>query len=249
LCSDFLTGNAWASQESRRLIIAAVAGALVLPLLALGFVQVRRHAAGRLVSATLLLGLVGMAVASAAVAVIAHRANARLYQPRNMLVLLYPYGIVLLAGCLALPRPVLSRAAVGAILGLTLASTLAVLTVGHDQPTVMSPNPDWRRVAALLQRDAADWGDRPPVVWSRSPVFPLTYYAPRAEVQSTWGGELNVGQLVGAVSAGRRVYVIDDRRWWPLGEAERAALNQRASAALRFSVGQVDVYRLDPVGP
>jgi mannosyltransferase len=243
LCSDFLTGNAWAL-EPARLWIALAAAPAVLTLLVLGGVRLGRSAEGRLVNATFVIGMALIAAAAVVVDTAVSGLHGRIYQPRNLLLLLYPYGIMLLGGAASLPRAWARRAAVALVLGVTLASTVVMVTVHRDRQTVMNPNPDWREVA---RRIAAD-GDGAAVVWSRSPVFPIAYYLPRAEVKATWGAPLDPMQIGADAAHGTRVYVVDDRVWWALDPVALAELAGQIRAVRAFSIGGVDVYRV-PAAP
>jgi hypothetical protein len=231
--SEFLTGNVWGA-EDWHLGAALVALPLVLVLMVLGARRLGRSAEGRLVNATLVLGMLLMALAAALVDVLVAGLEGRLYQPRNLLLLLYPYGLVLLSGALALARGRIAVAAV--VIGVTLASSIAMNTVHRDPATVMNPKPDWREIARLIEADA---GKGRVVAWSRSPIYPLGYYLPGTEVRSSWGPPLDAGVLK-ELPAG--AYVVDDRRWWPLGDEERVLLDDTGFAR-RFGVGHVDVYR------
>lgn len=99
----------------------------------------------------------------------------RLYQPRNLLVVLPWFCIVVGAGLAAIPPGPLRLARTLLPIVLSLCCTVAIRTFRADAVTVNTPNPDWR--GALRWIEAQDGPSRPPVA-SNSMVQPIWYYSP-----------------------------------------------------------------------
>jgi hypothetical protein len=127
----------------------------------------------------------------------------------------------------------------------TMASTVVMITARRDRQTVMNPNQDWREVARRLGAEA---GGKSVVLWSRSPVYPVAYYLSSARVKTTpvWGGALEAGAIAADARGATRVFVVDDRSWWPLDEESVRGLTLALKLERAFSVGRVDVYRVAP---
>lgn len=99
----------------------------------------------------------------------------RIYQPRNLLVILPWFCILVGAGLASTPPGPLRLVRTILPLVLSLCCTLAIRTFRADAVTVNTPNPDWR--GALRWIDAQD-GSSPLPVASNSMVQPVWYYSP-----------------------------------------------------------------------
>jgi hypothetical protein len=152
----------------------AATGIIILPLLCLGLGRLWRTQWARLVVPAFTLPLLFYFIISALLTALS---DIRIYQDRNIIVLMAWYPVVLAAGIDSIQRPRLRAAAAGILLGGALLSTILINTVLSNSWTVMAPNPDWRSAARLL--DAAPGKA---LVLSRTTMLPLEYYARDVEL-------------------------------------------------------------------
>lgn len=152
--------------------------AVVIVLLVIGMRANRASTAGRMVSLVFFLSIFFYLTASA----IFHAAgdSIRLYQDRNLIILLALYPLLLLRGVAEL-RPGLRRAAVAVFIGVAAFSSLLIDTVLADKWTVMAPNPDWQSASRYIDhaqqaRTVHEGREEPMLVISRASLSPLRYY-------------------------------------------------------------------------
>ncbi len=93
-----------------------------------------------------------------------------------MLVAWYP--VVLAAGINSITRARLRTFATTAVLGGALISSILICTILADRWTVLTPNPDWREAAKLI--DAAPGKA---LVISRTAMLPMKYYSKDTELR------------------------------------------------------------------
>ena len=200
---------------------AALSGLILLPLTWLGARVLRRSSSGR---ALLWVGAAGPAFYLAASALlIAVGQRSRIFQDRNLIVLLPWFPVLLGAGIGAIDRPAWRRAAGVLALGGALVMSGLIATVFAGERTVMTPNPDWRSAASIIGTA------RGPVV-SRTPLLPLRYYTPRAHLVEVRGPEPVEEQVWRAVTArpecGGFFVLISDPWWDPVTPEERARIDE-----------------------
>jgi 4-amino-4-deoxy-L-arabinose transferase-like glycosyltransferase len=228
-------------------VYASIGGmVLVAPLLALGARRLWRRAETRVLVLLMAGGVAGMAVTSAVVDALYEGRDHFIYQPRNLLCVLYVFGAVLWSGVERVGWAPARRALACGVCALGLAGSVAMQTLHAEKFTLERARPDWRAMAGVLERDA---GGAAAVVVSRSPVKPLVRYAAgELEVVCTWGAACGVAELAGAAREGRRLYYADDGAWWGVTPAEvdgwRAAYEVREVARL----GRVTLFRLERRG-
>src|SRR5262249_55980570 len=129
----------------------------------------------RLVTLSFLFPLAFFLIASALLHALGD--HTRIYQDRNIIVLMAWYPVVLAAGVESLRKPPLPDVAAGRGLGGALIASILIDTVLADSWTVMAPNPDWRTAARLL-----DDAPGKALVVSRAYLLPLRYYARDVEL-------------------------------------------------------------------
>ncbi len=170
----FPTGNALVPTVRATWPFAALAFA---PFVVLGLLRgvgvLRGSASGRIVLLVLLLPMLIMWAASEAL--VQMRSSVRIFQDRNLLVMLPAVAMTLAVGAFAVRTRVGIVLARWGVLVLALASSIALVTVHRDQRTVMYPNSHWRQAAEWLK--AAQQDASLPIV-SRTPLQPLEYYLP-----------------------------------------------------------------------
>lgn len=105
-------------------------------------------------------------------------AATRVYQERNLLVMMPLYAIVVSAGVMSLGSRARRRALCTAVLALSGACSALMYTVWRDKTTVMVPPPDWRAAARLAEERMAT-GRRVGVV-SQTPLRTMRYYSAAA---------------------------------------------------------------------
>ena len=151
----------------------APAALVLAPLLWKGLRRLSRSPSGRPVNAAFLLPLAFYAVASALLHALGDRT--RIYQDRNIIVLLAWYPLVIASGLAAITSARARTALAALVLGAGLASNVLIITVVQDRRTVSDPNPDWRSAARILREHPG-----PDLVLSRSSMLALRYYTPDA---------------------------------------------------------------------
>ncbi len=201
------TGNAFPPIGRGWFLNGAWISLLVAPLLLAGLFRLARTPAGVLA----LVGLFGppllMMVANEVL--VATGAKTRLYQPRNLLVMLPWFAVALGAGAAAWrewqlrhtnqkkgegPRSGAKDAwfvipVTVAPLVLALVSTLLIRTTQAERETVITPNPDWRGLAAWNRE-----GAEAPVI-TNTMVIPLEYYAPGLSAFQVQGADGRVERI------------------------------------------------------
>lgn len=178
---------------------------VVLPLLMAGARWLARSPAGVLA----LVGLFGppllMMAGNELLVVMGNKT--RLYQPRNLLVMLPWFAVALGAGAVAWrawqvraaqPRVSHRRGAIAwlaiiAPLALALASTVLIRTTQAQRETVITPNPDWRGLAAWNRE-----GPEVPII-ANTMVLPLEYYAPGLRTFQVQGAHDRVARMLAVV--------------------------------------------------
>ena len=245
----FMTGHAFAPLTPTRTWVALGVFILILPLLALGGRTLWRAGRARVLVLLMMFGMGGMALASAVVDALYTGREHYIYQPRNLLCLLYVFAAILWVGVTRV-RPVALRAAVGGVLMTgTLAASVCTLTVHADRYTVDKPRSDWREVVAVIESDA---GDAAVVAVSRSPVQQLEHYSEQIDTCTTWGEPVEIEDLEAAEASAEsadedpELYYVSDLDWWPVLDTE---LEQWRKEYVVREVGRVDrvvIYALDP---
>jgi hypothetical protein len=245
----FMTGHAFAPRTPERTWVALGVFACIAPLLVMGGRALWNAGRARVVVLLMMFGMAGMALASAAVDAMYVGREHYIYQPRNLLCLLYVFATILWMGVLQV-RFTRLRSAVGAVLMTgTLAASLVMLSVHADRYTVDKPRSDWRAVVAAIEADA---GEMTVVAVSRSPVQQLEHYSDQIETCSTWGAPVEIADLEAAeesvdiTEADPELYYVNDLDWWPL---EDGAIEQWESGYIVREVARVDrvvIYALDP---
>jgi hypothetical protein len=174
----FPTGNALVPTVRATWPLAALAFApLVAPALVWGVRRLRLSASGKAVLVTLMAPMLIMWAGSELLVQL--KSGFRIFQDRNVLVMLPGVAICLAVGAFAVRTRIGSRLAKWGLLALTLASSAAMLTINREKRTVMWPNTNWRDAAAWLRAPGRD--ARLPIL-SRTPVQPLEYYLPDRRV-------------------------------------------------------------------
>jgi 4-amino-4-deoxy-L-arabinose transferase-like glycosyltransferase len=214
----------------------AVIGVVVLPLLVAGIGRLGRSRAGVLV----LVGLFGppLLLMMANEVLIGLGAKTRLYQPRNLLVMLPWFAIALGAGASACwarwgistieqgrgfvptAQKVLAWVVIGAPLVLGLASTGLIRTTQVERSTVATPNPDWRGLMAWA-RSSSSAGDNAslPVMISNTALVPLDYYAPESRGIEVYTADGRVERMQSAAreaaGPGGAFFLVHNPHWHP----------------------------------
>ncbi|MCE7972850.1 MAG: hypothetical protein DYG92_00785 [Leptolyngbya sp. PLA1] len=163
----------WFGDREGWVLRAVCVAPLVVPALARGVRTLKASASGVVVLASILWPMVLMFVISEALVLAG--SSMRVYQPRNLLVMLPWFCILMGAGLATIPAGRWRAVRTLLPIGLALCCTIAIRTVRADAVTVNTPNPDWR--GALRWIDAQDGATPHPVV-SNSMVQPIAYYAP-----------------------------------------------------------------------
>jgi uncharacterized membrane protein len=153
----------------------ASTGVILLPLMGLGLRRLWGIGAGRLVVLSFVFPLAFFLIASALLHALGDRT--RIYQDRNIIVLIAWYPVVLAAGIDSIGRRLVRDAAVGVVLGGALIASVLIDTVLDESWTVMTPNPDWRAAGRIV--DAAPGRA---LVLSRTALLPLRYYCKDSEL-------------------------------------------------------------------
>lgn len=170
----FPTGNALVPTVRSTWPLAALAFA---PFVALGLMRgvraLRASGHGRIVLLVLAMPLLIMWAGSEVL--VQMGSSIRIFQDRNVLLMLPAVAIALAVGAFAVRTRVGVALARWGVLALALASSVAMVTIHRDKRTVMYPNSHWRQAAAWLAEPARD--HTLPIV-SRTPLLPLEYYLP-----------------------------------------------------------------------
>lgn len=221
---------------------ARVGVVLVGPGLWAGLRAARGTGAGRLVLLGLLAPMVLMFVGNELLVQTGSRV--RLYQPRNLIVIVPWYALVLGLGAAAPGR--WKWYAAGVPLALALAGSVAMRTLWAGRESVSTPNPDWRGAGAWL-RARDDPGGTRLAVLSNTILMPLEYYAPgRALEQAplTNGLMPDAERLVESLRV-REFVLMDDPFWGPaISAADWVELGQRFEVVERAEFRSLRVARV-----
>lgn len=241
LGGTFMTGHAFAPLSPDRTWMAIGVLVVITPLLILGARELWRGRCTRIIVVLMMIGVSGMAVASAAVDALMEGREYFIYQPRNLLCIFYAFGAILWTG-VARVRPGLLRASIAAVMvGTAIGGSVLMQSTNRGRFTVDKPRSDWRAVAAAIDADA---GGGPAVVVSRSPVVQLERYSARITVQTAWGAGVGVGELRAARGASAAVYYVDDLDWWPITPADVEQWRHEFGVREIARVDRVVVYSL-----
>jgi hypothetical protein len=153
------------------------------------------------------------------------------------------------AGVLAVRPPRLRVAAVGIVLALAVAQTVA-LSVFDDRWTVYKPNPDWRAAARYLGAEIEAGAAGRPVFTTMPNPRPLSYYDARiqdAKAMSPAGRPEEIGRRVGErLGAGVGAYA--ERTFVAFEAHKRALLEAAALRVFPAGDGTLASLRLDERG-
>lgn len=222
---------------------AALSGAILLPLIWLGARALRRSPHGR---AIVWVGVAGPAfyLAASALLILLDR-RSRIFQDRNLIVLLPWFPVLLGAGIGAIGRPAWRRAACVLVLGGASVMSALMVTVLAGQRTVMTPKPNWRAAASFIGTT------RGPVI-SRTPLLPLKYYAPHADLVEARGPEPTEEQIRRALASRPQadgLFVVIWDPWWNPRTPEDEAGLDAFSRPVRVDVPKGLVVQQRQMGP
>jgi hypothetical protein len=246
-----LTGNALQPGDPVRWDAAAVVSlAVALPLLLLGWRALRTRCRAVPLAA---LGIPALLTA-ASLALRFIRPGTQIYQERNLILIIPALAALLVAGSLSLRPRWLRPAALAALLASQFVATMLMVTTHRDAWTVFWPTPDWRGAADWIRRDQLA-GDElsltTPQVFTNSLLEPLEYdqlrHGPLPPLRRPrhQAGE-RIADLIAAdppPPVARTIYVLSDRYWWPLTDAERDELDRRYPRTNTIRLRGLDVYR------
>jgi hypothetical protein len=238
ICLWFPTGNVLPSPPNWWPVPVAATGLILLPLLWHGLRSLSRSTSGRLV-ATAFLAAPAFYLAAG---ILLHWEGSliRIYQERNLIVMLAWYPLVLALGLLSIHRRAIRTALASTILGAGLLATLLTITVLSDASTVMHANPDWRGAGRILAG-----AESTPLVFSRTPLLPLSYYNLRAVPVQLSRDRPPVPELESALAGATTpdFFLISDPLWDPIKEGERAAIDQRFPLISRTELRSLTIER------
>lgn len=240
----FITGHAYFPLYPSRTWAAIAALLLVQPLLLLGARVLWRGGQSRVIVFLMLFGVAGMAGASALIDSMYKGREHFIYQPRNLLCLLYVFSTLLWVGVWRV-RPVMARRGIAFVLLVVGGGASVVMqTVQRDRFTVDKPRSDWRAVAAAIEADA---GGAAVVAVSRSPVLQLEHYSDHIDVSTTWGDEVGVEELETAETRATELYYVNDLDWWPAQSNEVDEWRREYAVREVLRIDRVVIYALDPL--
>jgi uncharacterized membrane protein len=219
---------------------------LIAPLFFLGSRSLARTPAGLLVLAGVLWPLLIMLAANEAL--VLSGSSARLYQPRNLLVMLPWVAVVIAAGAHGLALRSLSLRLRPAILAapilLALVSTILIRTSQADRTTVITPNPDWRGVGAWIRSQDAH---TPLPVICNALLSPIRYYAPGRDAAPIARRSPTLDEVRAAADAHawREFIFVANTHWWPPPTpADYAALTDHYELIARAEFRSLVALRL-----
>lgn len=213
-------GDVYRFDVAGRLPWLVVMGVLVLITLAAGARALINKEASWLALSVLLGPVILMWVLSELL--VASGSSQRVYQTRNLIVIVPWYGVVMMAGAHALPR---GRAWAAGWIALAAASSIAIVTFRRDASTVMMPNPQWRELARVIRADA-NIASTPPGgrigVISTSPLLPLRHYAPELDLVLIPVGADHLAQATRLrhERGWSSVWIINAVRWSPCPDSQ-----------------------------
>lgn len=167
----------------------------------------------------------------------------RMYQPRNLTVMLPWLAIVFAAGVARFPAGWRRWLAGALVLGLTAFSSISMRTWCAEDDTVMHPNPDWRGAAAWMESGASS--DRYTVI-SRTPLLPIAYYSPHA-TRIELGPERPFEQglsLAAERAGGGEMFLLIHSRWNAIGIEERDHALQGFDVLDQRHFRLLNIYRI-----
>jgi mannosyltransferase len=168
--------------------------------------------------------------------------SVRIFQDRNVLVMLPAVAMTLAVGAFAVRTRVGIVLARWGVLVLALASSLALVTVHRNERTVMHPNSHWRQSAAWLAEPSRDHAL--PIV-SRAPLQPLEYYLPgRAITHLPTHTPIEETLPVFLRERAGEFYFIQHASQGALGEESLAWLNAQYETLEEHNVLHVTVRRM-----
>jgi hypothetical protein len=187
----------------------ASTGIILLPLLCLGLRRLWQTAAGRLVCLSFFFPLCFFLIASALLHALGDKT--RIYQDRNIIVLMAWYPVVFAAGIDSIKRRLLRDVAWGVVLAGALIASILIDTVLDDRWTVMAPNPDWRTAARIID-DAPGRA----LVISRTDLLALRYYSHDSELAEFDEGHSPAGEIARILSAHPQAdeFFLLTNPWW-----------------------------------
>lgn len=242
----FITGNALLNLGQGAWPLVALATApLALPALAAGCHRLRSTPAGVIAIAACFAPFVVFFLASEASTYLSR--STRLYQERNLLVILPGLSVVLAVGAASVQSRIGMIAARWGLLAISLASSLAIGTWSRDRDTVMYPSPDWRGAGAWI---AAQSTPHPtaPLVLSRTPLLPLRYYLPHAAAIDLPPNldlfESLAPHLPHNAPVPTEFYLIHSPYWSPIEPGALEALSLRFQVIDSFAVRDLSVLHL-----
>lgn len=220
--------------------VALALSPVYLPPLALGGRRLWTSREGRLVLVSVVAPMVLMWAGSELL--VALHTPHRMYQPRNLIVMLPFYAVMLAAGVLAIRRRGLRLASATGAVGLALAGSVLSGTICGGEV----PHPDWRAAGARLTAVSAGGAGRVGVA-SRTPLLALRYYAPSLEmVELPALGDAGEGvRRLMRERAWDEAWLISDPYWNPVADREIARLSEGFSIR-EECVQSLRLYRFRP---
>jgi hypothetical protein len=216
---------------------------LVVPPLVLGVRTLRKTPAGVLVLGGVLWPLVLLYLLNEVI--VQSGFDSRIYQPRNLLVMLPWFGLTATVGLASAPAGRWRWVLIACTIGLGALSTTLIRTTEADRVTVITPNPDWRGVGAWLR--AQDPPGEPLPVVCNALLHPLRYYVPGRPLEAIPRREPTLTEVSRAADArGWREFVfVADVQWWPAPTpADYAALHAHYDAVSRAEFRSLIALRL-----
>jgi len=242
VASHFFCGNSLVVHARNDYLPSIIGAILVMPLLAIGSRSLLRLRHGRVIVASFGFAIFSMLILSGVLDAMFIGNSKMIYQPRNLLLIFYLYATILASGAMAIRIAWLRHAIVALLFAINISASTLMVTAYSLKWTVDKQTPDWRSIAATIEQDAAS---RAVVIWSQSPIHPLTYYLDAPRVTITWGNGVDVPQLAAAarVSSNESLYYVDDLYWFPLAEQQTHALIAAGFEEF-ICIDDVKVYRV-----
>ncbi|MDX2130609.1 MAG: glycosyltransferase family 39 protein [Planctomycetota bacterium] len=250
----FPTGNALVPTGQRAWpLVALLMAPVVLPSLVAGVRAVARDSSGRVVLVALAAPMCVMVVASEIL--VARGSAARVYQERNLLVMLPLLAAVLGVGAIGAGRwRAFSRWGLPIV---ALVSSVGLVTWSAGRDTLMYPNPDWRGACAYIggveaglgdasERDERDGVGRGVLVVSRTPMLPVEYYLPRARRAEIGRDEPPARAIRAAMETANTLeaWLIVNPNWHGIGADELAEVEREFRVVQRRDFRRLRVLRL-----
>ncbi len=237
----FPTGNALVPTVRATWPLAALGFAPFVVLgLARGVGVLRGSSWGCVVLLVLLVPMLIMWAASEALVQVG--SSVRIFQDRNVLVMLPAVAMTLAVGAFAVRTRVGIGLARWGVLVLALASSVVLVTVHRDERTVMYPNSHWRQAAEWLK--AAERDASLPIV-SRTPLLALEHYLPGRAVKHL-PTRTPVQESLPAFLAGqtREFYFVQHEYWANLDAETLAWLDAQYETLHTYNVLHLSVRHM-----